>query len=290
MAEVISAFISTNITDLSTKITNAARAASAEKERFPCREPGCKREFAYQKARTTHEAKVHSLEVSDTVAESSSSTSFDFKKQHTEARLWFGLLLADFQDAIKEGDGERLMRLYKVALLIFKTYNHSQYAYSTFLLTVQLNATQSPRVVHSLTWNRFWNRRGGRGNNVPLDIHLEHLNNFLKSFLRNKGSNLTEDTADRVSKSLGIINSLLKTTDRELNVSRPSGSHAPAQATRDILSLVNVFQREELFQKEPGRYFTAFPRFDRNILDKVKFEFLWQWMRSKLNEFRSLPL
>lgn len=289
MAEVIAEFISTDIADVSTKITNAARAASVEKERLPCREPGCKRDFAYPKSRRTHEAKVHGRDASDTVSESP-STSLDCKKQHTEARLWFGLLLADFLDAIKEGDGERLMRLYKVALLIFKTCNHSQYAYSTFLLTVQLNATQSPRVAHSLTWNRFWNRRGGRGNNVPLDLHLEHLNNFLKSFLRNKGSNLTEDTADRVSKSIGVINTLLKTTDRELNVSRPSGSHAPAQATRDILTLVEVIKREELFRKQPGRHFTAFPTFDKNILDKVRYDFLWQWMRAKLSEFRSLAL
>ena len=70
--------------------------------------------------------------------------------------------------------------------LIFKAYNHSQYAYSTLLLTVQLNATMSRRLPHYLTWNRFWNVRGGKGKNVPLDHHLEHLNNSLKSFLKNK--------------------------------------------------------------------------------------------------------
>lgn len=71
----------------------------------------------------------------------SHSVSADYKKEHTEARLSFGFLLLNFLDAVKEGDGERLMRLYKVALLIFKTYGHSQYAYSTLLLTVQINAT-----------------------------------------------------------------------------------------------------------------------------------------------------
>lgn len=111
VAEVIAEFISTDIADVSTKITNAARAASVEKERLPCREPGCKRDFAYPKSRRTHEAKVHGRDASDTVSESP-STSLDCKKQHTEARLWFGLLLADFLDAIKEGDGERLMQLY----------------------------------------------------------------------------------------------------------------------------------------------------------------------------------
>ena len=36
--------------------------------------------------------------------------------------------MLDINDAIKEGDGERLMRLYKVALLIFKCYGCIKYA------------------------------------------------------------------------------------------------------------------------------------------------------------------
>lgn len=45
-------------------------------------------------------------------------------------------------DAVKEGDGERLMRLYKA-------YAHS-HAYSTFLLTLQVNAYLTPRTKLSL--------------------------------------------------------------------------------------------------------------------------------------------
>ena len=80
-------------------------------------------------------------------------------------------------------------------------------------LTVQINSTLSPRVAHDVIWNRFWNSGGGKGKNIPLDLHL---NNFLKSFLKNKGTNLTERTADGVSRSAGVLKTLMDTTDREL--------------------------------------------------------------------------
>lgn len=104
------------------------------------------------------------------VVEPASSGLIDYKKEHTEARLSFGFLLFDMLDAVKEGDGEHLIRLYNVALLIYKAYGHTQYAYSTFLLTVQVNATLFHRVSHDVTWNRFWNSRGGKGKKIYLLI------------------------------------------------------------------------------------------------------------------------
>ena len=165
VAEVVDKFLmSTDIADLTAGVTEAATAQRTEKEKLPCREPGCKKVFIYRKARETHEEKVHSFVVASMpVVEPASSGLIDHKKQHTEARLSFGFLLFDMLDAVKEGDGERLIRLYKVALLIYKAYGHTNYAYSTFLLTVQINATMSPRVKHDVTWNRFWNSSGGKG-------------------------------------------------------------------------------------------------------------------------------
>ena len=51
-----------------------------------------------------------------------------------KAKLTYGLLFSDFGDAIREGDGRRLLSLYKLALLIFSCYGHTKYAYVTLLL------------------------------------------------------------------------------------------------------------------------------------------------------------
>ena len=85
-----------------------------------------------------HEKKYHGIVWEDAPETAAATGDIDHVKQHSEARLGFGLFLADLQDAVKEGDGVRLMRLYSVALLYYKAYGHSHYAYSTLLLTVHL--------------------------------------------------------------------------------------------------------------------------------------------------------
>ena len=118
---------------------------------FQCRMQDfvCQRTFPSRSERSRHEKDVHDM----------TPPQRDHKKEHTEARMSFGFFLLNMLDAVREGDGERLMRLYVMALKFYKTHGHTNYAYSTFLLTVQLQATLSPRMVHSLTWNRFWNSR-----------------------------------------------------------------------------------------------------------------------------------
>ncbi|XP_022063315.1 uncharacterized protein LOC127536115 [Acanthochromis polyacanthus] len=274
-----------------TEAAESARKASATpvlKNQFPCRMEGCSRTFTYYKSRLTHEQKMHNLVIpTDTTPAISSDR--DHKYEHTVARLGFSFILLDFMDAVKEGDGERLMRLYTVALLFYKAYGHTSYAYSTFMLTVQLNATLSPQVAHSLMWNRFWSTRGGKGRNIPLDLHLEHLNGFLKSFLKGLGPNLNETSAARISRSIAVFKEMMAGTDLEMGISRQTGAHH-VDMTKDILTLVDTLQEAELFKQKAGRVYAAFPGFQRNLLSKLDPKALWKWMMSKLSEWRSVPL
>ncbi|KAI8488894.1 Serine palmitoyltransferase 2 [Branchiostoma belcheri] len=73
----------------------------------------------------------------------------------------------------------------------------------------------------------------------------EHVNNFLRSSLKGLGPNLTEQTASRISKSLGILKGVLGTTDEELGVAEPSGYHHCANRAQDIHSLVEVLRDAE---------------------------------------------
>ncbi|XP_076156808.1 uncharacterized protein LOC143139878 [Alosa pseudoharengus] len=277
-----------------TGVTEAAtqrQATTQQRQQFPCRADGCGNMYVYAKARETHEKKKHGLVApSDSSSENVSPTNQDHQKHHAEARLGFGFFLLDLQDAVREGDGERLMRLYKVALLFYKAYGHSQYAYSTFLLTLQINVTLSPRMAHSVTWNRFWNGRGRKGKNIPLDLHLEHLNNFLKSFMRGLGPNMSEMSAARISRSIGIVKELMDKTDTELELTRPTGIHHVAREQEDVLTLVNVFRETQLFKNHPGRQYHAFPNFQRNLLAKLNYQELWRWMKSKIMDWRNVPI
>lgn len=178
VAEVVDTFLTSSHTFIKpAAVTDAAQGSA--KERLPCRQPGCPRVYVNKKSRETHEQKIHHLVVAPVTPAQPASTSLrDCKQQHSQARLSFGFLLMNMLDAVKEGDGERLIRLYKDALLIYKAYGHTQYAYSTFLLSVQLNASLSPK------WDKVKN---GLGCSLQMDEwkaqRLERCSSIIHSYV-----------------------------------------------------------------------------------------------------------
>lgn len=56
----------------------------------------------------------------------------DYKFNYHSTKLAFGLVLAEFQDAVKEGDGDRLFDVYRLALLLYKNHGHYKYAYTCY--------------------------------------------------------------------------------------------------------------------------------------------------------------
>ena len=107
----------------------------------------------------------------------------DYERNYHIAKLRFGLLLFDINDAIREGDGHRLMNLYKFALLLYKGYGSTKYAYTTMLLLTKVISVLPSEKAESLISNRFCKSHCKPGCNIPLDLHLKHLNNLLKGCL-----------------------------------------------------------------------------------------------------------
>lgn len=94
----------------------------------------------------------------------------DYKFNYHSAKLTFGLVLLEFNDAVKEGDGGRLFELYKLALLLYKTHGHYKYAYAVLLYLVKCIAILPPSQALRLKWNRTFNGSGLPGRNIPLDL------------------------------------------------------------------------------------------------------------------------
>ena len=63
---------------------------------------------------------------------------------YASAVLNDGLLLLEYKDAIREGDGERILRCWKLMLLYFKYANHFNYQKEAFLLLASVNAHPIP--------------------------------------------------------------------------------------------------------------------------------------------------
>ena len=91
-----------------------------------------------------------------------------------------GLLAWDLEDAIREGDGERIVRLWKFLLLQFKQAGRTKYALEALSLLCNISIALSEKQAHDWKWNRTCNPHGRLGRNKPLDLHMEHMNRSFK--------------------------------------------------------------------------------------------------------------
>ena len=125
---------------------------------------------------------------------------------YASAVLNDGLLLLELKDAIREGDGLRILCCWKVLLLHFHSANHYNYAKEAVRMIATVNALATPQVAAQITWSRVVNPTGLPGHNIPVDLKNEHLNRALKEAVSSV-ANISQKTITQCGKSL---NSLLK--------------------------------------------------------------------------------
>ena len=119
-----------------------------------------------------------------------------------------GLLMLEFRGGISRGNCERIMRCWKFMLLYFWHFHHYKYTLETFHTLVLVELVAPPHIRQQIVWSRVVNSRGGAGNNIPVDLHMEHLNRLLKDMIVGIGANISESAIVQSSKSLDGINSL----------------------------------------------------------------------------------
>ena len=150
-----------------------------------------------------------------------------------------GMFLKNVDDTVKEGDGDRIIRCWKFAMLICKAHGHNKYALAALRLQASVMSVLTPRQAESLVWNRTVKNKAGAGCNISMDIRMEHLICLTKELLKHLGVNITENAARRCSKAIGHVDELVSSVDTGLKVQRPSGHHKMKKRDSDFTLLVN---------------------------------------------------
>jgi len=102
-----------------------------------------------------------------TSGDSSSVTSVDSVYAYATDFLTMALLWHGFHDAIKMGDGNRILSYWKFLAAVFNHTGHCNYAKEGFLLLAQ-SSLLSPRQIAEIKWSRTVNTHGRPGSNIPL--------------------------------------------------------------------------------------------------------------------------
>ena len=210
----------------------------------------------------------------------------DYIYNYHRSKLAFGLLLFEFEDAVKEGDGDRLLNVYKFALLLYKCYGHHKYAYVIFLYLVKVEAVLSQMQAASLKYNRFYSRSGGKGSNISLDLKMEQLNKLLKTLWRGLGANLNEDSAARVANAIESLECIIESVDKDCVLGGRKGHRSKGKNEDTVQKIVNDLMKKETFNYTPGRNgYPSFPQFPAHLLQSLDYRDLHSWMKGHLERW-----
>ena len=171
--------------------------------------------------------------------------------------LTLGLVHMCFVDAVREGDGDRVLALWKVFLCLFKLDSRHKYSLEAFVLLAQDMALFTPQMAYELRWCRFVNKRGGIGHNIPCDLQLEHMNKFLKDSIKSVAPTVVQDGSNAVTRIANSVDSretILDNFDCQANIPSVYHTHKTRNQINDMVAIVNLLLSHDAFSvNEHGR-------------------------------------
>ncbi len=145
-------------------------------------------------------------------------TSYDYTCEVTS----LGLLFLGFKDAIREGDGDRVLCVWKYLMLIWKATGHKNYSIEAFTIVTQYHLLLPKNLAAQLKWSRFINVHGKPGHNISCDLHMEHLNHIVKTAIEGLGANKSKKAIVRVGRAVGSLTGFMNYFDKEIGVCKPT--------------------------------------------------------------------
>ena len=198
-----------------------------------------------------------------------------------------GLLMLELRDAIREGDGPRIIRCWKIMMIYFKYANHVNYAREAFRMLAGVYALGTPRLVHQLTWARVVNIHGGLGHNISLDLHMEHMNKKLKECVGSFGANFSEKIVVQSGKSLKGIMDVCKHFDDICQLEPLSSRHTIASSMKDIDTVLQELLKSRVFDYIPGRKHKSFPSIKPNVFQEINVENYIKYLTSQKRQLKA---
>lgn len=212
-----------------------------------------------------------------------SSSAADDLHTHTQTLLTLSLAFFHLRDMIRLGDGPEIIRLYKFMMVWCKAVNYNNYS-NGLLETIYQSLILPPRLSQSLVWNRSVNLRGNPDSNMPLDLHLEHLNGYFKGDLTSYRGVYTDARLMRISASCRTLKMIADSFDKQTKTFRKTGAHQKPDNTAQIDQLITVLRPLKPFSTIPGREAATLTH---EHVYKVQRTELNQWVKAKVSILRT---
>ena len=193
-----------------------------------------------------------------------------------------GLLYLEFKDAVREGDGPRVLRCWKFFFLLFRGTGHKNYCIEALLLLASYYYILPSRYAAQMLWGRFVNVHGKTGCNISADLHMEHLNRLCKDAISHLGANKTPSAISKVGKALGPLSEIITNFDA-MTGTVATTAHTRRSEQEDLSKLVTELVQNGNFHMQPGRFHQNFKSMKSNqIISCVNINKFRDWMMRQL--------
>ena len=204
--------------------------------------------------------------------------------------LQMGVFLMQLDDTEREGDGERMMRNWKVLLLFNRASKRGKkYAFEAMRLITNCRALYSEKMAHRIIHGMFVNPKGGEGKNYADDLKQEHLVNGNKVVLHDLRGNKTLKAVTRSTQASYGQEVLVENFDNQSNVSKNSTAHTYGNAKEDVIDMVASLHSLRPFKFTPHRSHKAFPNISKSPLDQIDPVLLDQWLTKNKRKLAATP-
>ena len=189
--------------------------------------------------------------------------------------LTLGLLLLEFKDSIRHGDGDRDMRVWKFFPFDIQSFSQKELGYRS---ADHSNTILPPQLAEQLKWSRFISTHDTFGHNISCDLHMEHLNKLAKVAVEGLGANKSEKAITRVGKAIGTMTSILDNFDAVNKVPSESGAHSKKSSEKDLNKIINQLVKSKVFDIIPGQKHKSYPNIKTNCIRTLPEQDLKDWM------------
>lgn len=161
--------------------------------------------------------------------------------------LSLGLLWHSFHDSVREADGDRILRYWKILLVLFKSSNSFNYAKEAVTFLIQYYYIFSERQRTQLLWSRCINTKGFPGANIPCDLYMEHLNRRLKIIVRLMGANVTPKAIQKAGKAIASVQYVCQLFEQQTAKYVHNDHHSVPSFGKNFRTILKVLEEEQVF-------------------------------------------
>lgn len=137
----------------------------------------------------------------------------------------------------KIGDGIRVIRHWKYALLVYEQSHNIMYRLESFLLLA--GVLRKTKISNYLEPVSIVNLSGGQDINLDGDYFMELMNKYPKGRVKLLGPNQTPEVVDRIGKSMMFCHNVNEKLEREIGVHPGGNTHPQMEKRQDITVIVN---------------------------------------------------